>query len=137
MAEPVIQQQGADRIVVQLPGVQDVARAKDIIGRTATLEVRMVDESADAAAPKQTAAVPFGSELFTVGKGAPVVLYKQPIITGDYISNASASFDQNQQPAVSIDLNGDGGRKMREAHARQRSASAWRSCCSKRARAKC
>jgi len=114
VAEPVIQRQGADRIVVQLPGVQDVSRAKDIIGRTATLEVRMVDESV-ARGTEETAAVPFGSELFKVGKGAPVVLYKDPIITGDYISNASASFDQNQQPAVSIDLNGDGGRRMREA----------------------
>jgi len=114
VAEPVIQRQGADRIVVQLPGVQDVSRAKDIIGRTATLEVRMVDESVTRGT-EETAAIPFGSELFKVGKGAPVVLYKEPIITGDYISNASASFDQNQQPAVSIDLNGDGGRKMRSA----------------------
>ncbi len=114
VAEPVIQRQGADRIVVELPGVQDVSRAKDIIGRTATLEVRMVDETI----PRGTelsAAIPFGSELFKVGRDAPVVLYKEPIITGDYISNASASFDQNQQPAVGIDLNGDGGRKMREA----------------------
>jgi preprotein translocase subunit SecD len=114
VAEPLIQRQGADRIVVELPGVQDVSRAKDIIGRTATLEVRMVDESV-ARGSEETAAVPFGSELFKVGKGVPVVLYKDPIITGDYISNASASFDQNQQPAVSIDLNGDGGRRMREA----------------------
>lgn len=114
VAEPVIQRQGADRIVVELPGVQDVSRAKDIIGRTATLEVRMVDESV-ARGTEETAAIPFGSELFKVGKGAPVVLYKEPIITGDYISSASASFDQNQQPAVGIDLNGDGGRKMREA----------------------
>jgi preprotein translocase subunit SecD len=114
VAEPLIQRQGADRIVVQLPGVQDVSRAKDIIGRTATLEVRMVDESVTRGT-EETAAVPFGSELLKVGKGAPVVLYKEPIITGDYISNAAASFDQNQQPAVGIDLNGDGGRKMREA----------------------
>ena len=114
VAEPVIQRQGADRIVVQLPGVQDVSRAKDIIGRTATLEVRMVDETV-MRGTEETAAVPFGSELFKVGKGAPVVLYKEPIITGDYISSAAASFDQNQQPAVSIDLNGDGGRRMREA----------------------
>ncbi len=114
VAEPLIQRQGADRIVVQLPGVQDVSRAKDIIGRTATLEVRMVDESVPRGS-EESAAIPFGSELFKVGKGAPVVLYKDPIITGDYISNATASFDQNQQPAVGIDLNGDGGRKMREA----------------------
>ena len=114
VSEPVIQRQGADRIVVQLPGVQDVSRAKDIIGRTATLEVRMVDESVTRGT-EETAAIPFGSELFKVGKGAPVVLYKDPIITGDYISSASASFDQNHQPSVSIDLNGDGGRKMRDA----------------------
>jgi len=114
VAEPVIQRQGADRIVVQLPGVQDVSRAKDIIGRTATLEVRMVDESVRRGT-EESAAIPLGSELFKVGKGAPVILYKDPVITGDYISNAGASFDQNQQPAVSIDLNGDGGRKMREA----------------------
>jgi preprotein translocase subunit SecD len=114
VAEPLIQRQGADRIVVQLPGVQDVSRAKDIIGRTATLEVRFVDETV-ARGTEETAAIPFGSELFKVGRGAPVVLYKDPIITGDYISNASASFDQNQQPAVGIDLNGDGGRRMREA----------------------
>ncbi|MGS0742628.1 protein translocase subunit SecD [Glaciimonas sp. GG7] len=114
VAEPIIQRQGADRIVVQLPGVQDVSRAKDIIGRTATLEVRMVDESVTRGT-EATAAVPFGSELFKVGKNAPVILYKDPVLTGDYISNASVSFDQNHQPAVSIDLNGDGGRKMRAA----------------------
>ncbi|MEN3292572.1 MAG: preprotein translocase subunit SecD [Burkholderiales bacterium] len=114
VAEPVIQRQGADRIIVQLPGVQDVARAKAIIDRTATLEVRMVDESV-VRGTEETAAVPFGSELFKVGKGAPVVLNKEPVLTGEYISNATASFDQNHQPSVSIDLNGDGGRKMREA----------------------
>ncbi len=114
VAEPVIQRQGADRIVVQLPGVQDVSRAKDIIGRTATLEVRMVDESVTRGTEESATLSP-GSELFKVGKGAPVVLYKDPVITGDYISNAGAAFDQNQQPSVSIDLNGDGGRKMREA----------------------
>ena len=113
VAEPLIQRQGADRIVVQLPGVQDVARAKDIIGRTATLEVRLVDESVTRGT-EETAAIPFGSELFKVGRGAPVVLFKEPIITGDYISNATASFDQNQQSAVGVDLNGDGGRRMRE-----------------------
>lgn len=112
--EPVIQQQGADGIVVQLPGVQDVSRAKDIIGRTATLEVRMVDESVTRGT-EETAPIPLGSELFRQGKGTPVVLYKEPVLTGEYITNASPVRDQYQQPAVSVDLNGDGGRKMREA----------------------
>ena len=114
VAEPLIQREGADRIVVQLPGVQDVSRAKDIIGKTATLEVRLVDETVTRGT-EETAAIPFGSELFKVGKGVPVVLYKDPIITGEYISSASAAFDQNHQPAVAIDLNGDGGRRMRDA----------------------
>jgi len=114
VTEPIIQQQGPDRIVVQLPGVQDAARAKDIIGRTATLEIRMVDESVTPGT-ELTAAIPFNSELFTVGKNVPVVLYKDVVLTGDYISSATATFDQNQQPAVSLDLNGDGGRKIREA----------------------
>ena len=114
VAEPIIQQQGADRIVVQLPGVQDVARAKAIIGRTATLEVRMVDETV-IPGTELTSAIPFNSELFTVGKSVPVVLSKDVILSGDAISSATASFDQNNQSAVSIDLNGDGGRKMRDA----------------------
>jgi preprotein translocase subunit SecD len=112
--EPIIQQQGADRIVVQLPGVQDVARAKDIIGRTATLELRMVDDTITPGT-ESSAAIPLNSELFTAAQGGPLVVSKDVILTGDYISNAVASFDQNQQPAVSLDLNGDGGRKMREA----------------------
>ncbi|MBR7747203.1 protein translocase subunit SecD [Undibacterium baiyunense] len=114
VAEPIIQQQGADRIVVQLPGVQDVARAKSIIGRTATLEVRLVDESVIGLVDENTA-VPFGSEMFKVGRGGPAILYKEPIVTGDAITGAQASFDENQQPAVSIDLNSEGGRRMTEA----------------------
>jgi preprotein translocase subunit SecD len=114
VTEPVIQQQGRDRIVVELPGVQDVAHAKDIIGRTATLEFRMVDDSV-VPGTETTAAVPLNSELFTQGPGAPAVVSKDVFLTGDYISSATASFDQNQQPSVSLDLNGDGGRKMREA----------------------
>jgi preprotein translocase subunit SecD len=118
VAEPVIQQQGADRIVVQLPGVQDVSRAKNILGRTATLEVRMVDENVTRGM-ESTAVVPFGSELFKYERGdrgaRSVILYKEPVLTGDYIAGASASFDENHQPSVSIDLSGDGGRKMRQA----------------------
>ncbi len=113
-SEPIIQQQGADRIVVQLPGVQDVARAKDIIGRTATLELRMVDMTV-VPGTETTASIPLNSELFTAAQGGPLVVSKDVILTGDYISSAIASVDQNQNPAVSLDLNGDGGRKMRES----------------------
>ncbi|RFP29516.1 protein translocase subunit SecD [Duganella sp. BJB476] len=113
VAEPIIQQQGPDRIVVQLPGVQDVARARAVIGRTATLEVRMTDNSITPGT-EMTSAIPFNSELFTVGRNVPVVLSKDIVITGDSISSATATYDQNQQPAVSITLNGDGGRKMRD-----------------------
>ena len=112
--EPIIQQQGADRIVVQLPGVQDVARAKDIIGRTATLELRMVDTTVTPGT-ELSAAIPLNSELFTEGRGAPIVVSRDIILTGESISSATASFDQNQQPAVSLYLNGDGGRRIRMA----------------------
>ena len=114
VSEPVIQRQGLDRIIVELPGVQDVTRARSIIGRTATLEVRLVDESV-MRGTESTATIPFGSELFKLGSNAPVVLYKNVLLSGDYITTASVSFDQNQQPAVSVDLNNAGGQKMREA----------------------
>lgn len=113
VAEPVIQQQGADRIVVQLPGVQDTAKAKDIIGRTATLEARLADPDAPRS-PRQGDPVPFGSELFLHGNGAPVVLKKQIIFTGDRIESASAGFDQNQRPSVNIKLDAQGGRVLRD-----------------------
>tara|TARA_A100000164_G_scaffold317250_1_gene297718 strand:- start:192 stop:2024 length:1833 start_codon:yes stop_codon:yes gene_type:complete len=114
VTEPIIQRQGADRIIIQLPGVQDVSRAKDIIGRTATLEVRLVNDKVNLNFD-QNFVIPSDSELFTEGKSTPVVLFKSNVITGDYISSAGANFDQNQQPIVRIDLDGDGGRKMREA----------------------
>jgi len=114
VTEPVIQQQGRDRIVVELPGVQDVAHAKDIIGRTATLEFRMVDDSITRGT-ESTSTIPLNSELFTQGPGALAVVSKDIFLTGDYISSATASFDQNQQPIVLLGLDGDGGRKMREA----------------------
>ena len=115
VAEPVIQQQGADRVVVQLPGVQDTARAKDIIGRTATLEARLVDVSAEGqSAVMGNSPVPFGSERFTVGRGAPVVLKKDAIFSGQQLQGAQATFDENQRPAVSIDLNEAAGRHLRK-----------------------
>ena len=115
VAEPVIQQQGADRVVVQLPGVQDTARAKDIIGRTATLEARLVDISAEGqAAVTGGSPVPFGSERFTIGRGAPVVLKKDIIFSGQQLQGAQATFDENQRPAVSIDLNESAGRHLRK-----------------------
>ena len=115
VAEPVIQQQGADRIVVQLPGVQDTAKAKDILGRTATLEARLVDLSSEAQATLLSdGPVPFGSELFKVGRGAPVVLRKQVIFSGQQLTGAQATFDENQRPAVGIQLNDAAGRVLRQ-----------------------
>ncbi|NHZ99943.1 protein translocase subunit SecD [Massilia sp. CCM 8734] len=114
VSEPIIQQQGRDRIVVQLPGVQDVARAKDIIGRTATLEMRMVDDTV-VPGMESAANIPLSSELFTDERGQPIVLLKDIILTGEYISSAIGTMDQNNQPAVSLDLNGNGGSKMRIA----------------------
>ncbi len=115
VAEPVIQQQGADRVVIQLPGVQDTAKAKDIIGRTANLEFRLADMSAEArAATEGTGPVPFGRERFTVGRGAPVVTYKEAVATGEMLTNAQPRPDQNNQPAVSVSLDAKGGRLMRE-----------------------
>ncbi|SDE62364.1 preprotein translocase subunit SecD [Massilia sp. PDC64] len=112
VSEPVIQQQGRDRIVVQLPGVQDVAHAKDIIGRTATLEFRVTDDTVTPGT-ELSAAIPLNSELFTEGAGAPVVVSKDVLVSGDSVINAVAGFDENQRPAVNIELNAEGGRKMR------------------------
>ncbi len=116
VAEPVIQQQGLDRIVVQLPGVQDTAKAKDILGRTATLEMRLVDESAEArAAERGSGPVPFGSERFLERDGRPVILKKQVILTGDSLTDAQPGFDsQTQQPKVDLTVDAKGGRIMRD-----------------------
>jgi preprotein translocase subunit SecD len=116
VSEPVIQQQGADRIVVQLPGVQDTAKAKDILGRTATLEMRLVDDSAEArAAEAGTGPVPFGTERFLERDGRPVIVKRQVILTGDNLSDAQPGFDsQTQQPKVDLTVDAKGGRIMRD-----------------------
>ncbi|MBY4597703.1 protein translocase subunit SecD [Ottowia caeni] len=116
VAEPVIQQQGADRVVVQLPGVQDTAKAKDILGRTATLEMRLVDESAEGqAAELSNGPVPFGSERFMQRDGRPVIVKRQVIITGDSLTDAQPGFDsQTQQPKVDLTVDAKGGRIMRD-----------------------
>ena len=113
VAEPVIQQQGADRIVVQLPGVQDTARAKEILGRTATLEVRLVDEEARASG--STINVDMFAERQRDGRIVPVPVKKQVIVTGDQFVGASATFDQDNRPAVAVELDQAGGRSMRIA----------------------
>jgi preprotein translocase subunit SecD len=115
VAEPVIQQQGIDRIVVQLPGVQDTAKAKEILGRTATLEIRMVDEERmqDPAAIQAAASgqLPFGTEMYFERNGQPVIVKKTVVLTGEYITDAQPGFDnQTNQAAVHINLDGRGGR---------------------------
>ncbi|AZG07579.1 protein translocase subunit SecD [Pigmentiphaga sp. H8] len=115
VAEPVIQQQGADRIVVQLPGVQDVAKAKDILGRTATLEVRMVDDSPEATSALASGTVPFGLERYTDRDGRPVLVRRQVVLTGENLQDAQAGFDgQTQQPAVHLTLDAKGARIFRD-----------------------
>ena len=116
VAEPVIQQQGQDRIVVQLPGVQDTAKAKDILGRTATLEVRMVDEGGEArAAESGSGPVPFGSERFLERGGQAVIVKKQVILTGENLTDAQPGFDsQTQEAAVHLTLDAKGARIFRD-----------------------
>ena len=116
VAEPVIQQQGIDRIVVQLPGVQDTAKAKDILGRTATLEMRLVEDSAEArAAENNNGPVPFGAERFFERNGQAVIVKKQVILTGENLTDAQPGFDsQNQQPKVDLTVDAKGGRIMRD-----------------------
>jgi preprotein translocase subunit SecD len=116
VAEPVIQQQGVDRIVVQLPGVQDTSRAKDILGRTATLEVRMVDESTEGrAAEAGSGPVPFGDERYLERSGAAVVVKKDVVLTGENLTDAQAGFDnQTQEAAVHLTLDAKGARIFRD-----------------------
>ncbi|HLQ02727.1 MAG TPA: protein translocase subunit SecD [Burkholderiales bacterium] len=118
VAEPVIQQQGSDRVVVQLPGVQDTAKAKEILGRTATLEVRMVDEdnmNAGALAAAAAGQVPFGDEFYVERNGQPLLVRKQVVLTGDRLTDAQPGFDnQTQEPAVHLTLDATGARIFKE-----------------------
>lgn len=116
VAEPIIQQQGLDRIVVQLPGVQDTAKAKDILGRTATLELRLVDESPEGlAAERGLGPVPFGSERHLDRNGQPVITRREVLLTGENLTDAQAGFDsQNQEPAVHLTLDAKGARIFRD-----------------------
>jgi preprotein translocase subunit SecD len=118
VAEPIIQQQGADRIVVQLPGVQDTAKAKDILGRTATLEIRMIDEekmTPDLLAAAARGDVPFGTEYYVERNGAPLLVKKQVVLTGDRLTDAQPGFDsQTNEPAVHLTLDGAGARIFKE-----------------------
>ena len=113
VAEPIIQQQGLERIVVQLPGVQDTARAKEILGAVATLEFRLVDEKNDPQTAIQSGRTPIGSKLYYFKDGRPLLLKTRVITTGESITGASAGFDQeNNIPMVNITLDSAGGRAM-------------------------
>ena len=116
VAEPVIQQQGLDRIVVQLPGVQDTAKAKDILGRTATLEVRMVEDSSEARlAEVGSGMVPFGTEKYLDRNGQGVVVKKQVLLTGENLTDAQPGFDnQTQEAAVHLTLDAKGARIFKD-----------------------
>ncbi len=118
VAEPVIQQQGADRVLVQLPGVQDTAKAKDILGRTASLEIRMVDEermNSEALGAAAKGQVPFGDEYYVERNGQPLLVRKQVVLTGDRLTDAQPGFDQQtNEPAVHLRLDGQGARIFQE-----------------------
>ncbi len=115
VAEPVIQQQGADRIVVQLPGVQDTAKAKDILGRTATLEIRMVDDSPGGLEAALNGSAPFGTEIYKERGGQPLLVKKQVVLTGDRLTDAQPGFDsQTQEPAVHLTLDSAGARIFKD-----------------------
>ena len=111
VAEPLVQRQGADRIVVELPGIQDTARAKEILGATATLEFRLVNTNVDATAAT-SGRVPGDSEVKNTREGRPVVLYKRVILTGDHITDSTSSMDEYNQPQVNISLDSAGGNAM-------------------------
>ncbi|MGD7034698.1 protein translocase subunit SecD [Methylotuvimicrobium buryatense] len=111
VAEPVIQQQGNNRIVVQLPGIQDTTRAKDILGTTATLEYRLVDVEHDVQKALQ-GRPPVGSRIYYEKNGNPILLDRRIIVTGDQIVDASSGLDQNNSPSVFVTLNGIGAKKM-------------------------
>ncbi len=112
VAEPVIQQQGSNRIVVQLPGVQDTARAKEILGATATLEYRLADTENDVRTAVESGRVPVNAKLYYERNGQPILLKKQIIVTGDQIVDAASTIDENGSPAVTVRLDGNGGRRM-------------------------
>ena len=115
VAEPVIAQQGADRIVVQLPGVQDTAKAKDILGRTATLEVRMVDDSPEALSQLAQGNVPFGDERYLDRDGRPILVKRRVVLTGENLNDAQPGFDsQTQEPTVNLTLDNRGARIFRD-----------------------
>lgn len=115
VAEPVIAQQGADRIVVQLPGVQDTAKAKDILGRTATLEVRMVDDSPEALAQLSQGTVPFGTERFKDREGRDILVKRQVVLTGDNLNDAQPGFDnQTHESTVNLTLDAKGARIFKD-----------------------
>ena len=115
VAEPIVQQQGGDRVVVQLPGVQDTARAKDILGRTASLEIRMVNDEPGALEQAIGGQPVLGSDLFTERGGAPVLVKRQVVLTGDRINDAQPGFDgRNNEPAVHVNLDGTGARIFKE-----------------------
>ena len=115
VAEPIIQQQGVDRVVVQLPGVQDTARAKDILGRTATLEVRMVNEDPGALEQAVGGNVPFGSDLFVERNGRPELVRRPVVLQGDRITDAQSSFDsRTNEPIISVSVDGQGARILRD-----------------------
>ena len=114
VAEPIIQQQGTERIVVQLPGVQDTARAKEILGAVATIEFRLVDEKSDLQLAVNSGKAPAGSKLYYFKSGRPLLLKNSVIATGENITGASSGIDQNNAPMVNIQLDNAGGRSMLE-----------------------